>query len=119
MTQAERRRAVRIIRSFMVRYKSFASGDGAWLTSTLRNFSSTGARFLCERVFEQREAMLLQLLLPTAKDPVALKARVIWAKPASLGMAEVGVAFEPGDAHAAAAVTHAARFYAAKREEVA
>jgi Tfp pilus assembly protein PilZ len=119
MSQAERRRAGRIIRSFMVRYKSFAAGEGAWLTSTLRNFSAGGARFLCEREFRARDAMLLQLLLPTAREPIALKARVAWTQPASLGMVDLGVAFEPSDARAAGAIAQAARFFTAKTKEAA
>ena len=39
----------------------------------------------------------MQLLLPTAKDPVRLRARIAWAKPAQLGMVELGVTFDPGD----------------------
>lgn len=117
MTQAERPRATRFVRSFVVRYQSLEAGSNAWLTSTLRNFSSTGARFLCERAFRVGEAMVLQLVLPTSREPIMLKARVVWTKPSLLGVLEVGVAFEPSEMTAARAIADAADFYLRKKRE--
>ncbi len=38
-----------------------------------------------------------QLLLPTAAQPMEIKARVAWAKPVQFGMTELGVTFDPAD----------------------
>ena len=117
MKETERRRAMRIIRSFIVRYPSLASGPGFWLVSTLRNFSTGGARFFCERTFQVGETMIAQLILPTSREPVVLKARVVWTKPSPFGMADLGVSFEPSDAHAKQALTNAANFFLTKKRE--
>lgn len=114
MNETERRRAMRIIRSFIVRY---ASGSGSWPVSTLRNFSTCGARFFCERAFQVGETCILQFILPTSREPVVLKARVVWTKPSPFGMVDLGVSFEPSDAHAKQALTNAANFFLTKKRE--
>ena len=120
MSETERRRVMRIIRSFIVRYPSPTSGQGFWLVSTLRNFSTCGARFFCERTFRVGEAMIVQLILPTSREPVVLKARVVWVKAlALLGMVDLGVSFEPSDEQATKALTSAANFFLTKKREAA
>ena len=109
---------MRIIRSFLVRYPSPASGQGFWLVSTLRNFSTCGARFFCERTFRVGETTKIQLILPTSREPVVLKARVVWTKASSLfGMVDLGVAFEPSDEQSTKALTSAANFFLTKKRE--
>lgn len=93
--EAERRRAPRINRSFMLRYQP--AGSSAWLLSPLRNLSSKGARFLSEHPLVEGDTLEIQLVLPTATQPVSLKARVTWAKPWRAGLVEVGLTFDPGD----------------------
>jgi c-di-GMP-binding flagellar brake protein YcgR len=119
MSEAERRRATRIIHAFMVRYRSLASSSPSWLVSTLRDFSGTGARFLCERGFEVGEAMRMQLLLPTSPEPVALNACVVRTKPSPLGMVEVGVAFEPPDEPSTQALAGTVEFFLARQRGAA
>ncbi len=114
MSETEHRRAIRIIRSFLVRY---ASGPGSWPVSTLRNFSTYGARFFCERTFRVGEAMMVQLILPTSREPVVLKARVVWTKPSSFGLVDLGVSFEPSDERSTKALTNAANFFLTKKRE--
>ncbi len=110
MSEAEHRRAPRVARSLMARYRDGRSPGASWLMSPLRDLSSGGARFLSEVAFDVGSTLELQLLLPLAREPVSLKARVAWAQPARLGMVEVGVTFDPGDAAAQqsidAAVAH-------------
>ena len=81
----------------MVRYRNPVGGRESWLISPLRDLSSGGARFLSESTVEAGAELEIQLVLPGSKDPVALKVRVAWAKPAPWGMAELGVTFEPED----------------------
>ncbi|OGX29396.1 MAG: hypothetical protein A3B78_01145 [Omnitrophica WOR_2 bacterium RIFCSPHIGHO2_02_FULL_67_20] len=96
MGEAEHRRAPRIARPFMVRYQP--SGKSTWLMSPLRDLSSGGARFLSEHAFAAGAVFEIQIVLPTASQPVPLKARVAWVKPWRAGLLEVGITFDPGDA---------------------
>ena len=91
----ERRRHPRVEYPFMVRYQS-RRRPGTWRMAPLHNLSVCGARFLCECPFEIGEALDLELILPSAKEPVTLKARVVWSKVANaaLSLHEYGVAFE-------------------------
>ena len=97
MAAEERRRAPRIMRSFIVRYRAADQSGATWLASPLKDLSSGGARFLSEQPLAVNDVLALQLLLPTAQQPVALKARVAWVRPAPFNMAAVGVTFDPGD----------------------
>ena len=96
--QDEHRRHPRVSHSFLARYRIPTAGRGVWLSSPLKDLSSGGARFLSERPFEAGWDLEMQLLLPMSQQPVFLRARVAWAKPAPLGMTELGVTFDPGDA---------------------
>ena len=95
-TPQEQRRAQRVARSIMARYR--VGTRATWLMSPLHDLSSGGARFLSEYPFTVAEQFDLQLLLPTAPQPVVVRARVAWTKPGPLQMVEVGVTFDPGDA---------------------
>jgi hypothetical protein len=67
--------------------------------SPLLDLSRAGARLLSEYAFETGEPMEIELLLPTAKQPLALRASVAWAKPGSDGrLTEVGVSFDVREA---------------------
>ena len=91
----EQRRAPRITRPFMIRYRR--ESEAAWLVSPLRDLSSGGARFFSERPFEVGALLEAQLALPVSAQPIAVNVKVAWAKPAPLNMVEVGVTFDPGD----------------------
>ena len=119
MSEAERRRAIRIIHSFIVRYQSLPAAPRSWLVSTLRDFSQTGARFLCDHPFGVGETMNPQLGLPTSKEPVTLTARVVWTKPSRLDVTELGIEFTPPDERAASVITAAADFFLVKKQEAA
>ena len=98
MGKEEHRRAPRIARSFMFRYRCPAAGQTDWLASPLRDLSSGGARLLSEGPFVAGTTLEAQLLLPTAPQPILLQARVAWAHPTAGGLTELGVTFDPGDA---------------------
>ena len=106
----------RIARAFMVRYQPPASrGSDSWATSPLKNFSRTGARFFSDYEFKIGEWILLQMLLPVSKQPVWVKARVVWMKPAPMGIVDVGVAFGLSDPAAQQAIDQAATFLQRRR----
>lgn len=115
MADTERRHAERVAHAFVVRYKFVWAGEAVWLVSTLRNFSRIGVRFLSERRFGEGDELVLQLFLPTSKEPVWVRARVMWTKPAQWGTFDLGVAFEPTEAAARKAITDAADFFLRKK----
>ena len=95
MTDYEQRRAAaRLAKNFMVRYRSL--DQAAWKVSTLKDFSRTGARLICEDAFNIGTSILLELGLPLFEKPVQITARVAWCKRAlggKLALAEHGIAF--------------------------
>lgn len=94
----EQRRRPRVSHRLLVRYRPPVEGAAEWLVSPLRDLSSGGARFLSEHAFAAGERFELQLLLPAAQEPVTLKARVAWARPAPMQTTEIGATFDAGDA---------------------
>ena len=110
MSPDEQRQAPRITRGFMIRYRFGVDFEAGWLVSPLLDLSATGARFLSERPFKVNAPLAMQLILPTSKAPVTVTGRVVRTTPSSLGMMELGVAFDPLDPKAqeilGAAVAH-------------
>lgn len=97
MIPEEQRRAPRIARAFIARYRWLEGGTANWLVSPLRDLSIGGARFLCEQTFPVGAELEVQLLLPISKNPIPVQARVAWTKPARLGMTDTGVTFHVGE----------------------
>ena len=93
---AEHRRDPRIARGFMVRYR--LPKETAWSVSPLRDLSTSGSRFLGERAFEVGTDLELQLVLPLAKEPLVLQARVARASAGPMHLVEYGVTFQVEDA---------------------
>ena len=114
MADSEQRRSPRIARSFMVRYRVTVPQDTVWLVSPLRDLSSGGARLLSERSLVVGDQMELQLILPMAPQPVPLKARVAWVKPAPLSTVEIGVTFDPQDAGVQQTIDNAVTYFLRK-----
>ena len=75
---SENRRRPRVSHPFMVRYRldTETAKNHGWFVSPLRDLSSGGARFLSEETVEPGVLLQTQLLLPTAAQPVEVKARV-------------------------------------------
>ncbi len=111
MKRIERRRAVRLPLTFMVRYQYPGSQRAVWSSAPLRNFSRLGVRFISEYPFQVGATVALQLILPTSEQPVWVEARVAWTQPSRLGMTEIGVAFQLADAQTREAIVSAAVFF--------
>ena len=98
MSDQEPRRDPRVTHAFIIRYRPVGEAGSGWLVSPLRDLSTHGARFLSERDFPVGSSLDAQLQLGFSQQPVQLRARVAWVKPAQLmKMSEVGVTFDPGD----------------------
>ena len=97
MSEPQQPRSPRVARSVIARYRKADAGQHTWLVSPLRDLSSKGARFLSERPEEVGWMLEMQLVLPNAPQPVAVPARIVWTRPAQMGLLEVGVAFVPSN----------------------
>ncbi len=117
MSDAENRQSPRIVRSFMVRYRAPTTGRTGWLVSPLRDLSSSGVRFVCEKAFGVGSILEMELLLPTSKQPVPLNAKVVWTKPVQWGMVELGATFEPVDATVQQRIDEAVAYSLRKQQE--
>ena len=98
----------RIAHTFIVRYPWSQSGQTMWWVSSLRDFSRTGARFLSEQPVRVGEDVNLQLLLPIAREPVWIRARVVSSKPIARHVFDVEVKFQSGPVDAQHAINDAA-----------
>ena len=112
----EYRQSPRVAHPFMVRYRVAADWQAPWHVSALRDFSSHGARFLSEQSFDAGALLELQLVLPTARQPVLVQARMAWMKPGQWGMHEIGVTFDPGDAGVQEMIDAAVAHFVRKQE---
>ena len=99
----------------MIRYRVHGDAQGTWLLSPMKNLSRIGANFLCDKPFSVGTLLELQVLLPMAKDPLRLLAKVVRARPGPIGCMEHSVTFEAADATTAAMLDHAVTFFLKRR----
>ncbi len=111
MSAEEHRRADRVDRRVIARFRTSTVPDAAWLMSPLLDLSNGGAKFLSEYAFEMAEPVELQLLLPSSPQPIVLTARVAWVKPGLRRLTEVGVTFRPADPAAQQALSQAVAYF--------
>ena len=111
------RQAPRVNQPFIIRYRLPETVKAGWMVSPLRDLSSGGARFLSEGSFDVGAILDVQLVLPVSQQPVALKARVAWVKPARLGTVEVGITFDPGDTAIQRTIDSAVEYVIRKQEK--
>jgi hypothetical protein len=78
MTEPERRKAPRIDRRFMVKYRCPSTGQATWMMSPIKNMSATGIRFIAEKSYPQGAVLELQLYLPTSPEPLTLEGVIVW-----------------------------------------
>ena len=113
MSEGEHRRAPRITRGFMVRYRR--PSEKGWSVSPLRDLSSAGVRFLSEQIFVVGTELNLQLVLPTTQGPLALQGRVARVRPGPMDLMEYGVTFVV-NAVAVQAINDAVEHFLHKRD---
>lgn len=111
-TDEHRQGGARTNRRLMMRYRS--EGAAAWSVSPLQDLSRSGARFLAEQPLVAGTILEFQLLLPMLKDPVALKGHVVWNKPGTLGLTELGATFDGLNPGAQQALDQAIAFFLRK-----
>jgi hypothetical protein len=113
--EPENRKRPRVHHPFMVRYRR--PGETLWSVSPLKDLSGGGARFIAEGQIPDQTIFELQLLLPTAAQPVWVKARVTWVKQLRQGlMTELGVTFTPDDIAGQHAIDTAVDHYRNKEQ---
>ena len=113
----ERRRAPRIDRRLMMRYRSPASGKTQWMVSPLRDISAMGIRFIGDTGFPVGTVLEVQMQLPMTTKPLTVMARVVWLRGGTGGkMAEHGVEFIDLTPPARQQIAQATEFFLRRRE---
>jgi hypothetical protein len=113
----ERRKAPRINRRFMVKYRCPALGQTAWMVSPIKDLSATGIRFIAESAYPKDAVLELQLFLPTGTDPMPLSGVVVWAHGGGpYKMGEHGLEFASLTPAQRDALKTATEFFLRKRE---
>jgi len=109
------RRAPRIERPFIVKYRCPEIGQTEWLMSPMRNLSVSGVRFIGEHGFAMGSVLDLQLCLPNAAQPITAKGLVVWTRRLDPGpMSEHGVTFSEADPATTQQIAQAVEFFLRK-----
>lgn len=90
----ERRRDSRLAQPFQVRYRLYGELTESWRTAMTVNLSASGLRFRSADLMEIGRELQVELLLPTSKEPLVLRARIIWSQPMASGVTENGAEFD-------------------------
>jgi hypothetical protein len=112
MGTAGERRAPRVQRPFLVRYRAADDARGTWGMSPIKDLGVGGVRFLAEARLAVGQRLSLELRLPTAAAPLGLEGSVAWARSAPMGLTEYGVKLHPADAAARRVLEEAVRRFA-------
>lgn len=106
---SEKRQAPRASKAFLIHYRasSSVSDKAGWSASPLRNISETGVNFLSEQRFPAGTVLEMQLLLPTAPEPLFVKGAVVHVSQPTPQLAQFGVHFIDPDVKTQEAIRRA------------
>lgn len=94
----ERRQFPRIHEPCTVRYRRSGEIASAWSRVTVINLSAGGLRFRCaDEPLEPGAPLQIQVALPGFREPMTLKALVVWNQLHASGVTEVGAEFQDLD----------------------
>lgn len=110
--EEHRQGGARANRRLIMRYRT--DETRAWSMSPLQDLSCSGARFLSEQALVAGTILQFQLVLPMQKDPLALHGHVVWHKPATMGLTEIGVMFNDLEPATQQALDQAVAFFLRK-----
>lgn len=77
---SERRRYIRIEAPLQVKVK----GEGWEKELLIKNISPMGLRFEIDRKLKESEILAFSLYLPSVKEPITLKGKVVWQERVSI-----------------------------------
>jgi len=89
----ERRRDHRLAQPFQARYRLYGELTESWRTMTTVNLSVSGLRFRSAGLIEVGDELQIELLLPTSREPLVVRGRIIWSQPMASGVVENGAEF--------------------------
>jgi c-di-GMP-binding flagellar brake protein YcgR len=94
----ERRRFPRVRESFTIQYRVASAIASSWCRGPVINLSAGGMRFRCvEEPLEVGAPLSIQVSLPGFREPLILKAVVVWSQLQASGVTEVGAEFQDLD----------------------
>lgn len=89
----ERRRDSRLAQPFQARYRLYGELTESWRTITTVNLSASGLRFRSPNLMEVGQELQLELALPSYREPLTIRGRIIWSQPMASGVVENGAEF--------------------------
>ncbi len=93
---ADRRRAIRVVHPFVVRYLCPRGPTHGWSMGTAHDISRVGVRIRSECPLQIGDRVELYLFLPTRRSPARILASVVWSKivNAKLALSDYGLDFQ-------------------------
>ncbi len=89
----ERRQFPRVLQPFDAHYRFYGDLMGGWRVVRTLNLGAGGMRFRSEDQLEVGARLEIQLNLPIFREPLVLRAQVIWCQTLAAGVVENGVEF--------------------------
>lgn len=90
----EQRRFPRVREPFVIQYRVADGVTSSWRRVTVSNLSAGGVRFRCvEEPLDAGTPLTIQVTLPGSREPLTLKATVVWTQLQASGVTEVGAEF--------------------------
>lgn len=91
----ERRHFPRVREPFTIQYRRSGEVVSSWSRVTVINLSAGGLRFRCaDESLEAGAPLQIQVTLPGFREPMTLKALVVWNQLHASGVTEVGAEFQ-------------------------
>ena len=92
MTQ-ERREFPRITQPFEARYRPSGDIGASWYTATIVDLSAGGIRIRSAESMAPDSLVELEIQLPSTRERLALRGRIMWYYVQAAGLVEHGIAF--------------------------
>ncbi len=89
----ERRRFGRVAQPFDARYRMYGQLMESWRTIRTLNVSAMGMRFQSADLLEDGAVLEVEIALPILREPLTLRARLIWSQTVASGVTENGAEF--------------------------
>lgn len=89
----ERRRFFRVPIPFDAKYRFFGELTQGWRTVRTLNLSAGGMRFKSSDLLDVGGFVEVQIQLPSEREPLMLRGRIVWSQAQASGVTENGLEF--------------------------
>ncbi|MBI4342516.1 MAG: PilZ domain-containing protein [Candidatus Omnitrophica bacterium] len=89
----ERRRFPRVPQSFAAQCRSLGGLSESWRAVRTVDLSAVGMRVRSDEPFEFWTTLEIRIQVPSLREPLDLRGRVVWSRTPPSGMTEMGIEF--------------------------